>query len=145
MEPAAEEFVSIKGVGVFAGGLVMAFFCQQCGNALHPSALFCPGCGAATPMAQPMPGRPLIRPHVGRQIGGVCLALAQANGWDVAMVRILTVIGFIFSSGLIGVAYVAAWIGIPEDAAPYRSVSGSVSSLEYERRVPFWRRAGWIR
>ena len=70
-------------------------------------------------MAQPMPGRPLIRPHVGRQIGGVCLALAQANGWDVTTVRILTVIGFFFSSGLIGVAYVAAWIGIPEDTAPY--------------------------
>jgi phage shock protein C len=66
-----------------------------------------------------MQGRPLIRPHVGRQIGGVCLALAQANGWDVTTVRILTVIGFLFSSGLIGVAYVAAWIGIPEDTAPY--------------------------
>jgi phage shock protein PspC (stress-responsive transcriptional regulator) len=63
---------------------------------------------------------------VGRQIGGVCLALAQANGWDVTTVRILTVIGFFFSSGLIGVAYVAAWIGIPEDTALYpNSYSGS--------------------
>lgn len=103
----------------------MAVFCQQCGNALHSNARFCSGCGAGAPMAQPMPGRPLIRPHVGRQIGGVCLALAQANGWDVTTVRILTVIGFFFSSGLIGVAYVAAWIGIPEDAAPYpNSYSG---------------------
>jgi len=97
----------------------MAVFCQQCGNALHPNARFCPGCGAGAPMAQPMPGRPLIRPHVGRQIGGVCMALAQANGWDVTTVRILTVIGFFFSSGLIGVAYVAAWIGIPGDTVPY--------------------------
>jgi phage shock protein PspC (stress-responsive transcriptional regulator) len=77
-------------------------------------------------MAQPMQGRPLLRPHVGRQIGGVCLALAQANGWDVTTVRIITVIGFFFSSGLIGVAYVAAWIGIPEEMAPYpNSYSGS--------------------
>ncbi|MEI9970242.1 MAG: PspC domain-containing protein [Terracidiphilus sp.] len=97
----------------------MAVFCQQCGNGLHPTARFCSGCGAGTPVAQSMPGRPLIRPHVGRQIGGVCLALAQANGWDVTSVRILTVIGFFLSSGLIGVAYVAAWIGIPEDMAPY--------------------------
>src|ERR1700722_14571932 len=97
----------------------MAGFCVQCGNALHPNARFCSGCGAGTPVAQPMPGRPLIRPHAGRQIGGVCMALAQANGWDVTTVRILTVIGFFFSSGLIGVAYVAAWIGIPEDTAPY--------------------------
>jgi phage shock protein PspC (stress-responsive transcriptional regulator) len=97
----------------------MAVFCQQCGNALHSNARFCSGCGAGAPMAQPMQGRPLIRPHVGRQIGGVCLALSQANGWDVTTVRILTVIGFVLSSGLIGVAYIAAWIGIPEDAAPY--------------------------
>ena len=62
-----------------------------------------------------MPGRPLIRPRIGRQIGGVCLALAQANGWDVALIRILTVVGFIFSSGLVGIAYLAAWIGIPEE------------------------------
>jgi hypothetical protein len=53
------------------------------------------------------------------------MALAQANGWDVTTVRILTVIGFFFSSGLIGVAYVAAWIGIPEDTAPFpNSYSG---------------------
>ena len=97
----------------------MAVFCQQCGNALHPNARFCSGCGAGAPMAQPMQGRPLVRPHVGRQIGGVCMALAQANGWDVTTVRILTVIGFFFSSGLIGVAYAAAWIGIPEDTACY--------------------------
>ena len=57
------------------------------------------------------------------------MALAQANGWDVTTVRILTVIGFFFSSGLIGVAYVAAWIGIPEDTAPYpNSYPGSYPS-----------------
>jgi phage shock protein PspC (stress-responsive transcriptional regulator) len=62
-----------------------------------------------------MAGRPLVRPIVGRQIAGVCLALAQANGWDVAVVRIVTVLGFIFSGGFVGVAYVAGWIGIPQE------------------------------
>jgi len=95
----------------------MAAYCQNCGNALHPSARFCTGCGGAVPMA--MPGRPLLRPHVGRMIGGVCMALAQANGWDVSVVRILAVVGFFLSSGLVGVAYLAAWIGIPEETAPY--------------------------
>jgi phage shock protein PspC (stress-responsive transcriptional regulator) len=52
---------------------------------------------------------------MGRQIAGVCLALAQSNGWDVTVVRILAVVGFFVSSGLVGVAYVAAWIGIPEE------------------------------
>lgn len=94
----------------------MAFFCNRCGAGLPTSARFCSSCGATIPpAAQPMPGRPLIRPRMGRQIAGVCVALAQSNGWDVSVIRILAVLGFFFSSGLVGVAYVAAWIGIPEE------------------------------
>ena len=96
----------------------MAMFCQHCGNALHVSSRFCTRCGVPVTVAQPIPGRPLIRPHAGRMIGGVCLALAQANGWDVVVVRILTVVGFLISSGLVGIAYLAAWVGIPEETPP---------------------------
>jgi phage shock protein C len=56
-----------------------------------------------------------VRPIVGRQIAGVCIGVAQANGWDVTVVRILTVVGCLFTSGLVGVAYLAGWIGIPEE------------------------------
>ena len=97
----------------------MAAHCQHCGNALHPTARFCSSCGAAVATTQPTPAKPLIRPRVGRQIGGVCIALAQAHGWDVTLIRILAVLGFFFSSGLVGVAYLAAWIGIPEEPVPY--------------------------
>ncbi len=93
----------------------MAAFCQRCGTALPMNARFCSNCGAVIPAAQPIVGRPLIRPRIGRQIAGVCLALAHANGWDVTTVRIIAVLALIFSSGLAGVAYVAAWIGIPEE------------------------------
>jgi phage shock protein C len=93
----------------------MAVFCNRCGTGLPGSARFCSNCGAVVAVAQPMPGKPLVRPHAGRQIAGVCMALAQANGWDVAVVRILTVLGFFFSGGFVGVAYVAGWIGIPEE------------------------------
>lgn len=96
----------------------MAVFCQRCGTGLPVNARFCSSCGAAVPRPQPMPGRPLVRPRAGRQIAGVCLALAQSNGWDVAVVRIIAVLGFLFSSGLLGVAYVAAWIGIPDETGP---------------------------
>ena len=44
-------------------------------------------------------------------IGG----MAQAYGWDVALVRLFTVLGFFFSGGVVAVAYVAGWIGIPEE------------------------------
>jgi phage shock protein PspC (stress-responsive transcriptional regulator) len=52
---------------------------------------------------------------VGRQIAGVCIGLAQAYGWDVALVRIFTVVGLFVSGGLVAVAYLAGWIGIPEE------------------------------
>ena len=70
-------------------------------------------------MAASIPNRPLLRPHAGRVIGGVCLALAQAYGWDVALIRIFSVLGCFFSGGMVGVAYLAAWIGIPEEPVPY--------------------------
>jgi phage shock protein PspC (stress-responsive transcriptional regulator) len=67
------------------------------------------------PALHPIPGRPLVRPRAGRQVAGVCLALARANGWDVAVVRIVTVLGLCFSGGFVGVAYLAGWLGIPEE------------------------------
>jgi len=45
----------------------------------------------------------------------VCIGVAQANGWNVTTIRILTVVGFFLTSGLVGVAYLAGWIGIPEE------------------------------
>jgi phage shock protein C len=96
----------------------MAVYCHQCGFGMPLGAHFCSKCGTGVSAAQPMPGRPLIRPRMGRQIGGVCAALANANGWDVTLVRILAVLGCVFSSGLVGVAYLAAWIGIPEETPP---------------------------
>jgi phage shock protein PspC (stress-responsive transcriptional regulator) len=55
---------------------------------------------------------------VGRQIAGVCIGLAQTYGWDVSLVRIFTVIGLFFSGGLVAVAYLACWVGIPEETMP---------------------------
>ena len=43
------------------------------------------------------------------------MALAQANGWDVAIVRVVTVIGFFCSGGFVGIAYLAGWIGFPDE------------------------------
>jgi phage shock protein PspC (stress-responsive transcriptional regulator) len=96
----------------------MAVFCYRCGTALPVSARFCSNCGTVVSVTPPIAGRPLVRPHVGRQIAGVCLGLAQANAWDVALVRVLTVVGFFFSGGLVAVAYLAGWIGIPEEPYP---------------------------
>lgn len=96
----------------------MAVFCQGCGIELPVGARFCSKCGAVVSAPVCVPGRPLFRPIVGRKIAGVCIGLSQAYGWDVALVRIFAVIGLFFSGGLIFVAYLAGWIGIPEEQAP---------------------------
>ena len=96
----------------------MAVFCQRCGTELPPGVRFCSSCGAVIPVAPFVSGRPLFRPIVGRKIAGVCIGLAQTYGWDVSLVRILAVIGFFFSGGLVAVAYLACWVGIPEETMP---------------------------
>jgi phage shock protein C len=96
----------------------MAFYCHRCGTHLPSGARFCSSCGAVVSTAAPTPGRALVRPIIGRQIAGVCIGLAQANGWDVSLIRIIAVLGFFFSGGLVAVAYLAGWIGIPEEPIP---------------------------
>lgn len=98
----------------------MGVYCNRCGNALPLSARFCSSCGASVPVAPVLQGRPLVRPIVGRKVAGVCIGMAQAYGWDLALVRVMTVLGFFFSGGVVGIAYVAGWIGIPDEpvAAP---------------------------
>jgi phage shock protein C len=103
----------------------MPFYCQRCGTGLPPSARFCSNCGTVVTAAPPPPGRPLVRPIIGRQIAGVCIGVAQANGWDVTLVRVLTVVGCLFTSGLVGVAYLAGWIGIPEEAVAMPGMPGT--------------------
>jgi phage shock protein C len=93
----------------------MALFCQHCGTGLPVGARFCSNCGAVVPVVTYVPGSPLVRPIIGRQIAGVCIGLSQAYGWDIALVRIFAVIGLFFSGGLVAVAYLACWIGIPEE------------------------------
>ncbi len=93
----------------------MAVYCQRCGTGLPPSARFCSNCGAVVPVEPYIPARQLVRPIAGRMIAGVCIGVAQTYGWDVALVRVLTVVGFFFSGGLVFVAYLAGWIGIPEE------------------------------
>jgi phage shock protein C len=95
--------------------LIMALYCTRCGTGLPPSARFCSNCGTTVNAAQTVSSRPLYRPFAGRQLAGVCIALAQAYGWDVALVRIVAVIGFFCSGGVVAVAYLACWIGIPDE------------------------------
>ena len=97
--------------------------CAACGNAVNPGARFCSSCGQPVassyappvPPYQPMP--PLVRPQFGRAIAGVCAGFAQHYGWDVALVRVLLVVVVLLGCGAPVLAYIVAWIVMPE--GPY--------------------------
>ena len=101
-------------------------FCPSCGTALDSNARFCSQCGASvatttsattnTSYAYGAAGR-LTRPRHPRMIAGVCSGLALHYGWDISLVRVIAVVLALCTSGIGGLAYLAAWIIIPEE--PY--------------------------
>jgi phage shock protein C len=66
----------------------------------------------STPQTHP---RRLIRRYDDRMIAGVCSGVATYLGVDVTLVRLVTVLGAVFSCGTFIVAYVAAWILLPQE------------------------------
>lgn len=55
----------------------------------------------------------LVRPKLGRILGGVSLAIANRFGWDVTVTRVLTAVAVLFT-GVGLVLYLILWIVIPE-------------------------------
>lgn len=57
----------------------------------------------------------LVRSRDERWLGGVCGGLAAYFGLDVNLVRLLVVLGTVLGLGSLVIAYVAAWILMPEE------------------------------
>jgi phage shock protein C len=62
----------------------------------------------------PADHRRLVRLRDDRMVAGVCSGLAAYLGLDVTVVRLLAVVGAVFSFGTIALAYVVAWVLMPE-------------------------------
>jgi phage shock protein C len=95
-------------------------YCSHCGTQVGAGAQFCSKCGA--PMA--MTGNPfkdgmrhVVRPLADRKIAGVCAGFAQAYGWDVTVVRLVALLLVFCGVGGGALAYVIAWIVIPNEVA----------------------------
>lgn len=112
-------------------------YCPKCGKAVDSNGRFCTSCGsqvgagvlppeAVYPVGVYAQGK-LVRPRHSRMIAGVCSAFALQYGWDVTLVRLLTAVAALCTSGAVGLAYIAAWIVIPE--AAYALPSGSMSGV----------------
>ena len=67
-----------------------------------------------TPQPQPPSHKRLVRRRDDRMVAGVCSGVADYFGVDVTLVRLVTVLGAVFGLGSLVVAYVVAWILLPE-------------------------------
>jgi phage shock protein C len=83
---------------------------------MNPGARFCSNCGRAV-MGPPVypPRTRLVRPLYGRAIAGVCAGFAQEYGWDVVLIRILLCVVVFFGCGMPILAYLIAWIVMPNE------------------------------
>jgi phage shock protein PspC (stress-responsive transcriptional regulator) len=96
--------------------------CTACGKELNFGSRFCSNCGTAVPPPQPYtPAQPyapqqrIVRPRYGRMLAGVCAGLAQHFSWEVALVRVILVVLVFFGCGTPILAYLIAWIVIPNE------------------------------
>jgi phage shock protein C len=91
-------------------------YCNFCGKQIQDDAVHCAYCGRTVGYVAAHPLK-LIRPPKGspdRKVAGVCAGFAQYFDLDVTLVRVVWLILAIFGGGAGVVAYVIAWIVMPE-------------------------------
>jgi phage shock protein PspC (stress-responsive transcriptional regulator) len=64
--------------------------------------------------SHPTDVRRLVRRTDEKMLGGVCAGLADYLGVDVTVVRLATVVATVLGAGSLVVAYLAAWLLMPE-------------------------------
>jgi phage shock protein C len=88
-------------------------FCNFCGRTMPDDALYCSACGRQ--LGARVARHPLFRAREGRKIAGVCMGFARHLDVDVTLVRLLWVVLALASGGIGLIAYLVAWIIIPEE------------------------------
>ena len=68
------------------------------------------------PVPRPGSGGPrrLVRRRDDRMVAGVCSGVADYLGVDVTIVRLVTVLGTVLGAGTFLLAYLVAWVLLPE-------------------------------
>jgi phage shock protein C len=57
----------------------------------------------------------LVRTRDGRIIAGVCSGLSEYFGLDANLIRLVVAVLTVFTGGFVALAYLAAWVVIPEE------------------------------
>ena len=110
--------------------------CEACSQQSNQDARFCSHCGRPMYAATYASGgvQRLIRPRFGRMIGGVCAGFAREYGLDLTLTRIFAVVLACCGVGTLVIAYIAAWILMPEEplvwpAAPSAPVAAGSATI----------------
>jgi phage shock protein C len=88
-------------------------YCNYCGKVIQDDANVCAYCG--TRVGAVLARKRLIRPRGDRKIAGVCAGFAEYFDLDVTLVRVVWLISVFLGVGLSLIAYVIAWIVMPEE------------------------------
>jgi phage shock protein PspC (stress-responsive transcriptional regulator) len=93
--------------------------CPWCAETIRAEALKCRFCGSVLDRGRAWTLRgltqPWVRPREGRMIAGVCAGLADQLGISVSLVRLVFVLGTIFSTGLFLLVYLAFWMAMSDE------------------------------
>ena len=117
--------------------------CAGCGESVALGARFCSVCGRAVSLVSVPPppatrnslltssGNGLFRPRERRMLAGVCAGFALRYGWDVSVVRLVLVLALVFGAGTPVIAYLIAWVIMPNGqyALPSEVTSGRAGSI----------------
>src|SRR6476620_51604 len=100
-------------------------YCNYCGKVIPDDSNLCAYCGKR--VAGVVARQHLVRPRQGRKIAGVCLGLAEYLDLDVTLIRIVWAV-CVVCGGVGAVAYLAAWIIIPEEPLMLAAAPSAVSA-----------------
>jgi phage shock protein C len=88
-------------------------YCNYCGKVIQDDANVCAYCGKRIGSVESR--HRLMRSRTDRKVAGVCAGFAEYFDLDVSLVRVVWLIAALLPPGISLIAYVIAWIVMPEE------------------------------
>lgn len=97
-------------------------YCNYCGKVIQDDANVCAYCGKRIGSIESR--HRLMRSRTDRKVAGVCAGFAEYFDLDVSLVRVVWLIAALLPPGVSLIAYVIAWIVMPEEPLMLSETAG---------------------